>query len=123
LDTASPKRLGLRVNCHPVGAKIMDNIKTIWKTFAVVWVVLTAAILLVDYVGVRIIDFNGLVFDVHIYWYCLSLIVATVMFLSAFYLATGRRLSPGTCVISIGGWWLFALFLIMSFHGTIGGRY
>jgi hypothetical protein len=104
----------------------MDNIKNIWKAFALVWAVLSVAILLIDYVGVRIIDFNGLVFDVHIYWYCLSLIVAAIMFLSAFYFATRRRLTPETCVISIavaGGWWLFALFLIMSFHGTIGGKY
>jgi hypothetical protein len=102
----------------------MNNTKKIWIAIALVWGLLTVAILLVDYLGVRIVGRNDLVFNVHIYWNFLSLIVAAIMYPSAIYIASGRRISPGIFVISLsvaGLWWIFAFFMIMGFHGSIGG--
>lgn len=96
------------------------------KAVALTWVGLTTAILAVDYVGVQLADLNGLVFNVHVYWYGLSFLVAAVAFSFVIWIAKSRHFSAGTFMsgFSLAGvWWLFALCLLMVFHGAIGGWY
>ena len=98
-----------------------------WGSVALIWVVLTVVILLLDYLGVRVIDRNGLVFEVHIYWCGLTFLIAAVAFSLPLYVAGGRYLSLAAFVgglVLAGAWWVFAFWLLMAwFHGAIGGWY
>ncbi len=83
--------------------------------------------LFVDYVGVRLISRNGLVFDVHIYWCGLSFLIAAIAFPLALYVAGGKHLWRGELVgglVLAGVWWCFVFWLLMAwFHKAIGGWY
>lgn len=90
------------------------------------WVALTAIMFTVDYLGVHVLDKNGLFFDVHVYWYGLSPTIAAVVFGTEVHLIDRRRASPGSVAATLAitaSWWLLTLWLGFMFHGLIGGWY
>ena len=81
----------------------------------------------IDIIGVRIINRNGLVFEIHCYSMGFTFWFASVVFTFALYklkLFKKKILNILLGLLLGGIWWLFAfMFLMMGFHGTIGGWY
>jgi hypothetical protein len=92
----------------------------------VAWAILTCAILGVDYLGVRVLSLNGLVFNVLIYWYGISELVSMLTFWAAVHWIPGRKvniLSVAAVTALTAVWWLATFILLMQTHGAIGGWY
>jgi hypothetical protein len=90
------------------------------------WIALTAIMFVVDYLGVCVLDMNGLFFNIHIYWFCSSAIVAAIIFGIEVHFIDRRKLSIGSAmaVLAITAlWWLLALWIMFMTHGLIGGWY
>ena len=94
--------------------------------FGCMWFLLTGIILFIDYLGVNVLDNNGLVFQVHCYSYGLTFFVASVVFI-----ATIKRTTNSSFILAIllgaitGGIWWYATFcmLMMGSHSSMGGTY
>lgn len=97
--------------------------KKYWKVITAEWVLLTSAILFVDFIGVRLIDFNGLVFQVLCYWYGIGYFIAATVFGITICFKNLSYASIMNSLAMAGLWWLFVFFLLMWFHGFIGGWY
>ncbi|MCE5340526.1 MAG: hypothetical protein LLF92_05285 [Planctomycetaceae bacterium] len=81
----------------------------------------------IDIIGVRIINRNGLVFDIHCYSMGITFWLASSIFIITLYkLKLFKKKSINILLgFSLGGfWWLMAfIFLMMGFHSIIGGSY
>jgi len=92
----------------------------------VTWTSLTGAILVVDYLGVRVLGQNGLVFNVLIYWCGISEVVSLLACWAAVHWIPQRKaniLSVATVLGLTAVWWLATFVLLMQTHGAIGGWY
>ena len=82
---------------------------------------------IIDYIGVNVINRNGLVFTLHCYSYGTSFWIATLCF--AAILCKAKYFSNPLIIITValisgGLWWgITFCFLMMGFHSTIGGTY
>jgi hypothetical protein len=106
-----------------------------WKRAAIVWGVLSAIMLLLDYVGVRLIHFDGVFIGFHITCMgmdlnvdCMSLgfLVALPAFLSVFYFSDGGlpfSQAFGLAIVLAIAWCWFVLLIVLGwFHVAIGGQ-
>ena len=87
---------------------------------------LTAMMLGIDYLGVCVLDMNGLFFNVHIYWSGLSGMVSAVLFGCEVHLIDKRKPNLGSILAVLGltaAWWIFTLWAGWMFHGFICGWY
>ena len=99
------------------------NSKTILSLSAL-FIVLLAAMLVIDFIGVRMVDANGLVFQVHCYSYGLSFAVAAGLFLLVLgWCRTEMRIVKRILVslILAAVWWGITLLAVLQFHISIGG--
>ena len=83
------------------------------------------AILVLDYVGVKVAERNGLAFDVHCYSYGTTFIVASAIYTWLYWLSSGKtklvqQVFRGAVLGAI--WWVLSFVVLLYFHGTIGGR-
>ncbi|MDD4872173.1 MAG: hypothetical protein PHR77_16580 [Kiritimatiellae bacterium] len=104
----------------------MNKKKRTIIAIAIAWTVLTFAMLTIDYLGVRVLNHNGLVFEVHIYWYGLSAFISLAAFWVAVHWIGQTKLSIlSTTVVTIVtvAWWLLTFCMLMMTHGLIGGWY
>jgi len=95
-------------------------------TIVLTWGVLTLAMLAIDYLGVRVLNRNGLVFEVHIYWYGLSAFVGLAAFWIAVHFFGGVPFSLRSVLAvcaTTSVWWFLTFCILMQFHGAIGGWY
>ena len=95
-------------------------------SIAVTWIVLTSVILAIDCLGVRVLNRNGLVFNVLVYWYGLSEFFSLLAFWAAVHCVTKRKvsiLSTIAVLVLTGLWWLLTFCILMQTHGAIGGWY
>ncbi len=94
--------------------------------FVCIWFLLTCIILFIDYLGVKVLDDNGLVFQIHCYSHGLTFFIASVVFA-----ATIKRITNSSFILAIllgaiaGGIWWYLTFciLMMGFHSMMGGTY
>lgn len=104
--------------------------KTIIKPMVVlcsIGLILLIVIAIIDYIGVKIIGYNGLVFQIHCYSYGLTFWLASVIFSYALYKLQLIKKNFNIIFIGVilgGIWWLLTFwFLMAGFHGAIGGWY
>jgi len=92
-----------------------------------VTIFLLSVILFIDYIGVNIVNNNGLVFEIHCYSFGLTFWMTSLIFGLLFY--KFEFFSNKTSIIIsslVAGalWWLLTFYVIMNgFHGSIGGTY
>jgi len=82
-------------------------------------------LLVVDWVGVHVVDQNGLAFKVHCYSYGSTYWVASAL-ASLFYLHRSPEHKAKSIMFGLltgAGWWLVGFVVLYIFHGVIGGRY
>ena len=85
----------------------------------------SAIVLLVDWFGVRVIQYNGLGFHVHVYSFGATFAVAAVV--SFLFLRKNAQASLlkaillSTIVASV--WWFLTFILLFYCHGLFGGWY
>ena len=94
--------------------------------FGVVWFLLTGVILFIDYLGVNVLDKNGLVFQIHCYSYGLTFFIASIAFAGTIRRVTNSSFKLAILLGAIaGGVWWFLTFcmLMMGFHSSMGGWY
>ena len=97
----------------------------------IIGLILLFILAIIDFIGVRVIDRNGLVFEIHCYSFGLTFWFASVIFSFTLYkLKLFKKIFLNIALCSLLGlllggiWWLLAyVFLMMGFHGTIGGWY
>lgn len=86
---------------------------------------ITAIVLSIDWVGVRIVNQNGLAFRVHCYSYGSTFALATII--SFLFLRRGSQMARAKSsvigALIAGVWWLVTFVLLLYFHGLIGGWY
>ena len=96
-----------------------------WRVVTCVWVALTIAMLLIDYIGVRVVDCDLLAFKVHGQWMAMTFFVAMAAFWWSLYISGGREPSSGVwkgTLLLAWAWWLSTTWLLMGFHQAIGGK-
>lgn len=86
---------------------------------------LCIAILVLDYVGVKVADRNGLAFNVHCYSYGTTFIAASAVFTWLYWLSSGKikfiqQVIRGAILGAV--WWVLSFVALLYFHGAIGGR-
>ena len=89
----------------------------------ILWIVIAV----IDYIGVKIIGYNGLVFQVHCYSYGLTFWIASIIFSCTLYKLQFIKKNLNIIFIGLilgGIWWLLTFWVLMAgFHGVIGGWY
>jgi hypothetical protein len=94
--------------------------------FGIVWFAITGLILFIDYLGVNVLNKNGLVFQIHCYSYGLTFFIASIAFVGTIKRVTNSSFKFAILLGTVaGGVWWFLTFciLMMGFHGSMGGWY
>lgn len=96
------------------------------RMLTVVWIavsalVLTFVLLLLDFVSVRFLSENGLVFNIHCYFYGLTFLIASGVFAVGFRKVCSIGFVIAFAIGCAAIWWSISLYLLMLFHIWIGG--
>lgn len=88
------------------------------------FIALLATMLIIDFFGVRIVDANGLVFEVHCYSYGLSFAVAAGLFFLVLGWCRSEMRIVKRVLVSLllaAVWWGITFIGVLQFHISIGG--
>ena len=95
------------------------------KLLPLALVAITIVILLIDLYDEKVAYQNGLAFQIHVYSYGSTFVLAT--FVSYLYLRGSKHMDHflACCLGAViaAAWWALTFVILFYFHGLIGGRY
>ncbi len=86
--------------------------------------VLCVVVLVIDLLGVKVVEHNGLGFKAHCYSYGSTFIVASAVFTWIYWVSSEKNNLKYQAIqgLILGSlWWIISFFALLYFHGAIGG--